>query len=231
MKKYKFLIGLAILAGFTLTSCDDFLEENPENKKTSASFWETANDAQTAVDGLYFGGVPYLHNSNFGTGWSPKVTMVGGLTSGLFVDKRKDRTITNAIEACTFNTQNFDDVAYKIWHECYKGISRANFVIANVPNMTSVLDEATIKRYLGEAKFFRAYNYATLVVNFGDVPYVDKPYTNTDGMFVERLASTTVYDNVQNELLEVIEGNYLPDKAFYENGSRVTKGMAQTLLA
>ena len=144
MKKYKFLIGLAILAGFSLSSCDDFLEENPENKKTSASFWETANDAQTAVDGLYFGGVPYLHNTNFGTGWSPKQTMVGGLTSGLFVDKRKDRTITNAIEACAFNTQNFDDVAYNIWHECYKGISRANFVIANVPNMTSVLDEATI---------------------------------------------------------------------------------------
>lgn len=95
--------------------------------------------------------------------------------------------------------------------------------------MTSVLDEATIKRYLGEAKFFRAYNYATLVVNFGDVPYVDKPYTNTDGMYVERLASTTVYDNIQKELLEVIEGNYLPDKAFYDNGSRVTKGMAQTL--
>ena len=33
MKKYKFLIGLAILAGFSLSSCDDFLEENPENKK------------------------------------------------------------------------------------------------------------------------------------------------------------------------------------------------------
>lgn len=231
MKKYKFLIGLAILAGFSLSSCDDFLEENPENKKTSASFWETANDAQTAVDGLYFGGVPYLHNTNFGTGWSPKQTMVGGLTSGLFVDKRKDRTITNAIEACAFNTQNFDDVAYNIWHECYKGISRANFVIANVPNMTSVLDEATIKRYLGEAKFFRAYNYAELVVNFGDVPYVDKPYTNTDGMFIERIASTTVYDNIENELLEVINGNYLPDKAFYDNGSRVTKGMVQTLLA
>lgn len=231
MKKYKFLSVLAILAGFTFSSCDDFLEENPEDSKTSNAFWATENDAKTAVDALYFGGVPYLHNTNFGTDWSPKMTMVGGLTSGLFVDKRKDRTITTAIEACTFNTQNFDDVAYNIWHECYKGISRANFVIANIPGMTSVLDQATINRYLGEAKFFRAYNYATLVVNFGDVPYVDQPYTNTDGMFVDRIAAATVYDNIQKELLEVIDGNYLPDAAFYDNGCRVTKGMAQTLLA
>jgi len=231
MKKYKFLSVLAILAGFTFSSCDDFLEENPEDSKTSNAFWATENDAKTAVDALYFGGVPYLHNTNFGTGWSPKMTMVGGLTSGLFVDKRKDRTITTAIEACTFNTQNFDDVAYNIWHECYKGISRANFVIANIPGMTSVLDQATINRYLGEAKFFRAYNYATLVVNFGDVPYVDQPYTNTDGMFVDRIAAATVYDNIQKELLEIIDGNYLPDAAFYDNGCRVTKGMAQTLLA
>jgi len=71
MKKYKFLIGLAILAGFSLTSCDDFLEENPENKKTSASFWETANDAQTAVDGPLFGRVPYSQNNKLRKSWAP----------------------------------------------------------------------------------------------------------------------------------------------------------------
>ena len=54
------------------------------------------------MNALYFGGVPYLHNTDVGGGWTPKATMWGGIVSGLYVDKRKDRTFTTASEGCNF---------------------------------------------------------------------------------------------------------------------------------
>ncbi len=42
-----------------MSSCDSFLEEKPLDAKSSNQFWATESDAQTAVNALYFGGVPY----------------------------------------------------------------------------------------------------------------------------------------------------------------------------
>lgn len=63
------------MGAMSLTSCDDFLEEDPKDMKGSGQFWKTAEDAESAVDALYFGGVPYLHNTDLGGGWTPKATM------------------------------------------------------------------------------------------------------------------------------------------------------------
>jgi hypothetical protein len=207
------------------------LEEKPQDVKSSGQFWATESDAQSAVNALYFGGVPYLNNTDVDGGWTPKATMWGGIMSGLFVDKRKDRTFTNASEGCNFNIESFDATAYKLWHEFYTGISRANFVIANIPTMTGVLSDAQIKNFVAQGKFFRAYGYFYLVKEFGDVPYIAEPYTSTEGMDVARMPAAEVYANIEADLLSIIEGDALPNKAFYDNGCYVTKPMAQTLLA
>lgn len=155
MKKHKYI---SLFCMFTLSllisSCDSFLDEEPLNKKSSDQFWKTKADAESGVNALYFGGVPYLNNTDVDGGWTPKATMWGGIMSGLYVDKRKDRTFTTASEGGNFNIEAFDATAMKLWHEFYKGISRANFVIANIPTMTSVLDENTIKNYVAQGKFF-----------------------------------------------------------------------------
>jgi len=233
MKLQKIYLGLICLitSSLLLSSCDDFLEEKPLDMKVSSQFWKTAADAESAVNGLYFGGVPYLHNIDVDGGWTPKATMWGGVMSGLYVDKRKDRTFTNASENGTFNIESFDATARKLWSEYYIGISRANFVIANIPTMEGVLDEATMSNYLAQGKFFRALAYFSLVKDFGDVPYISDAYTSTDGIFKERTPAAQVYENIEQDLLDIVEGNALPDKAFYDNGCYVTKPMAQTLLA
>jgi hypothetical protein len=217
--------------GLTMSSCDSFLEENPLDEKTTIQFWKTESDAKTGVNALYFGGVPYLHNIDVDGGWTPKATMWGGVMSGLFVDKRKDRTFTNASEGANFNIESFDATSQKMWTEFYIGISRANFVIANIPNMTEVLSEAQIANYLAQGKFFRAYAYFYLVKEYGDVPYIDAPYTSLEGIYKERTPASQVYQNIEADLLSIIEGNVLPNVSFYSNGGYVTKSMAQTLLA
>jgi hypothetical protein len=214
-----------------MSSCNDFLEEKALDSKSSNEFWVTEADAQSAVNALYFGGVPYLHNTDVDGGWTPKATMWGGIMSGLFRDARRDRTFTTASEACNFNIEAFDGTAYKLWHEFYKGISRANFVIANIPSMTDVLSGDQINNFVAQGKFFRAYGYFYLVKEFGGVPYIDEPYTSPEGMNKERIPAEEVYKNIEADLLGIIEGNALPNKAFYDNGCYVTKAMAQTLLA
>lgn len=234
MKLYKMHIVAIIFLGASsvlLSSCNKFLEENPLDTKVATQFWKTASDAKSAVNGLYFGGVPYLHNIDVDGGWTPKATMWGGVMSGLFVDKRKDRTFTNASENGTFNIESFNSTAQKLWSEYYIGISRANFVIANAPKMAGVLDEATMNNYLAQGKFFRALAYFSLVKDFGDVPLISEPYTSTEGIFKERTPAVDIYKFIEKDLLEIAEGSALPNKAFYDNGAYVTKPMAQSLLA
>lgn len=232
MKLYKYISILCIVAfSLWMSSCNSFLEENPLDEKTSGQFWRTPADAQTGVNALYFGGVPYLHNIDISGGWTPKATMWGGIMSGLFVDKMKNSTFTSASEGAQFNVELFDAASLKLWSEFYIGISRANFVIANIPTMTEVLSATQIDNYVAQGKFFRAYAYFHLVKEYGDVPYIDQPYTSLEGIYQERTPAAQVYQHIEADLLSIIEGNALPNKAFYDNGGYATKPMAQTLLA
>ena len=231
MKLSKIYVVAFMSLSILISSCDKFLQEDPLDLKTAGQFWKTAADAQSAVNGLYFGGVPYLHNIDVDGGWTPKATMWGGIMSGLFVDKRKDRTFTNGSETSTFNLENFTSTAQKLWSEYYIGISRANFVIANIPTMTGVLEQATMDNYLAQGKFFRALAYFSLVKDFGDVPLISEPYTSTENIFKERTPAADIYKFIEQDLLEIAQGTALPDVAFYDNASYVTKPMAQSLLA
>ncbi len=233
MKLHKIYLSIMCMITLSLvtSSCTDFLTENPLDEKTTGQFWRTESDAQTAVNALYFGGVPYLHNIDVDGGWTPKATMWGGVMSGLFVDKRKDRTFTNASEGGNFNIESFDATSQKMWTEFYIGISRANFVIANIPTMTEVLSESQIANFVAQGKFFRAYAYYYLAKEYGDVPYIDEPYMSLEGIYVERTPVAQVYENIEADLLDIIEGNALPNIAFYDNNGYVTRPMAQTLLA
>ena len=224
-------IVCVITFALVLSSCESFLGEDPLDEKTTGQFWKTESDAVTGVNALYFGGVPYLHNIDVDGGWTPKATMWGGVMSGLFIDKRKDRTFTNASEGANFNIESFDATSQKMWTEFYIGISRANFVIENVPTMTDVLSDSQIANFVAQGKFFRAYAYSYLVKEYGDVPYIDKPYTSLEGIYVERTPSAQVYANIETDLLEIIGGSALPNVSFYANDGYVTRPMAQTLLA
>ncbi|MCH5688138.1 hypothetical protein LWM68_30095 [Niabella sp. W65] len=58
MKRSKiYIAALCIIANSTfLSSCNKFLEEDPLDTKISSQFWKTPADAESAVNGLYFGG-------------------------------------------------------------------------------------------------------------------------------------------------------------------------------
>ena len=68
MKLLKVYISAFCMCSLSLllNSCDNFLKEEPLDMKSSDQFWKTKADAESGVNALYFGGVPYLHNTDVG---------------------------------------------------------------------------------------------------------------------------------------------------------------------
>lgn len=127
----------------------------------------------------------------------------------------------------TFTPTNND--IYLYWKNCYNGISRANFILDKQSNIdaieTSVISQELKDKFIGEAKFLRAYYYFLLVSRFGDIPL----YTTTD-VSPNGLAKSPkedVYQLIISDLTDAASKLYLKSA---EEAGRATQGAAYALL-
>jgi hypothetical protein len=112
-----------------------------------------------------------------------------------------------------------------IWNAFYVGISTANAVIDQAPNVTG-LDDATKKRRVAEVKFLRAHHYFVLVQLYGAVPLV-----LTQSTTANKVATRTPVPDVYAAIVKDLE-SALPDlTATTPDYGRVTKGACEHLLA
>ena len=122
-----------------------------------------------------------------------------------------------------------DDCPFK-WSKQYKGIYRANLVLANIDNVPEKtgVDLNILK---GETYFLRAYIYTELLRGFGGVPIVDKVYSIEEASALN-LPRANVAD-VMDFILKDIEQatNLLPEQQTGVNLGRATKGAAKALKA
>jgi hypothetical protein len=246
MKKIK-NIALAmagILALAFTVSCADFLEEKPLDLKTDNLFWTSETDAQSAVNMIYYGGIPYLYGGR-NTGWQPTRLMYDGLLSGLFTDDKKDGDFSSNMETLNITFQTVAGEVGELWREPYVCIGRCNVLIARLPEMVSngIISEEKKNEYLAQAYFFRAWSYYFLVKEFGckdgeaqdgghgGVPLVLEPVETVDPSVINksRASITEVYQQIESDLTEAVK--YLPNRTFYDNACRMTKPAAQALLA
>lgn len=246
MKNIKSIVlsvaGMFVLAA--ATSCTSFLEEEPLNKKTDGQFWTSDADAQSAVNRLYIQGVPDLYKSR-NNGWHPTRLMYGGLMSGLFTDLKKDGDFSANTETMNITFQTVSSDINNLWEQLYKAIGECNVIDVRLPEMVEagIISEDRKNELLAQTYFFRGLSYYYLLKEFGckdgeaqdggngGVPLVLKPYDTIDPDVVQqpRASITAVYEQIEKDLKEAIK--YLPEKTFYNNGGRITKPAAQTLLA
>ena len=113
-----------------------------------------------------------------------------------------------------------------IWDDCYKAINVANGAIKHIPEIS--MDQSLANRLVGEAKFFRAFNYFNLVKIFGGVPLTVEPYESMENMYLERASVEQVYAQIESDLRDAV--NALPAATFYNNGNRITKYAAAMVL-
>lgn len=209
----KIIILLVFIVGFY--SCDDELDIVNPNEVTNESFWQNESDAIKGINSCY----STLHRGGFSR-WQP---MLYDLRSDVGASFSPWSDLANAMNNFIQPDSNFGP-AIDVYFDNYAGISRANQVLANVPNIN--MDEALKSRILGEAYFFRAMHYYHLASLWGNVVLQLAPSSPTD--LPSTSSESVVWGQIINDLIEA--ANRLPVNYGSNDIGRITKGGATALL-
>ncbi len=205
------LAATLVLSAFSCKKSLDLDIENP-NRIDESNFWKTSKDAVEGINAVY--GNFYRNGSPYSR-WLP-----------YYMDVRSDDGYSTSgwnelrsISGLNITQYSFE-VNYDTWWHHYRGVYRANQVLANVPGIA--MDEALKTRILGEAKFLRAVYYYNLISIWGNIPLVLEPSLPTDKP--SQAAPELVWAQIEKDLTEASEA--LPVSYTGEEVGRATKGAA-----
>jgi starch-binding outer membrane protein, SusD/RagB family len=118
-----------------------------------------------------------------------------------------------------------------LWKNSYKAIARINrtLVALNSEQTKAKIPQATLDVYIGEARFFRAQQYARLITHFGDVVYSDEVISLEDAYSIGRTDKKEVLQKIYEDFDAAAIA--LPLSYGTTAVQRVTRGAALALKA
>ncbi|MDQ5951233.1 MAG: starch-binding outer membrane protein SusD/RagB family, partial [Patescibacteria group bacterium] len=157
--KIKILLSVFILF-LSASSCDSYLDLQPQDGIIRQEFWKTKEDIHAAVIGIYSSMLNPITEYLFIYGELRGGMVVEGLN---VIDSARDILNTNVLPSNSLTD----------WSAFYRTINYCNTLIELAPSVKSsdpTLTDVQLKRYLSEALAIRAYMYFTLARTFKDVP-------------------------------------------------------------
>lgn len=218
MKKIYILV---FIGSFILSSCTDFLKEEPHTFLSPESIYSTEDGLDKATVGLYDRlSEPFWGNSNFGA------------FSGVWFGSTD---IYEASSDGAYGFKNLNNLTYssstsevkRVWDWYYKILVNAQMILSKSEAL-SWQDHELEKRVKGEAYFFRAFGHFYLTQLFGDIPVIDKVY-NEVKLDWERTNKDKVMELVISDLLKAED--LLSYEEWKDQDGRITKGTVQHLLS
>lgn len=213
---------LLLLLTISAWNCSDQLEETIYGKISETNFWNTEEDAVSAIKAAY---------ASVRGGWY-------GLSFWQFVVEDMGTEISTGGYFATLDYSSYtgwsattpDFASWGLWTPFWSGINYANTVLDNVPQMD--IDDEVKNRVIAEAHALRAMIYFHLVNWFGGMPEVLT--TKEAPMSIPRKSVESNYALIESDLKTAIE--HLPLKSELvgmgeTDYGRITKGAAQALLA
>jgi len=154
------IITLLVLVSAMLPGCQKFLDEDLQGERSDQQFFNTANDAELALTGIY-NVLSFANSDN-------RIWVFGDVASD---DAAKggipgDQADIGLIDDFNVSTDNGN--LETVWTTYYEGVSRANKLLDNIDGIE--MDVERRNQIKGEAKFLRAYFYYWLVNIYGDIP-------------------------------------------------------------
>ncbi len=175
-KTYRYMqqILSVFLAAILLSSCSDFLEEEPISQQSDGTFWNNETDANSAISGCYAELRKALNNGL-------AYYAYGDLPTDVFSSDRELRSDWNDVQKVNWG---ISIGATSDWHPMYKlrdfslfyaTIRQADLCLAKIPTIPeSEYDNYDrFDQFMGEAYFIRAFAYFYMARVWGDVPIVD----------------------------------------------------------
>jgi len=215
-------ILLPLLAIVAVYGCKkSFLNKNPTDQLAAGTFWKTQADADLALTGIYsylVQGYNYTSSTNTGQGFGSGAIYWETMSDNAF-STAFSPTASGSIEATNGN------ILQDAWQTPYRAIEACNTFLSKVVNIP--MDANTMKKYMGEVRFLRAYHYFLLTQLYGDVVLVTRPLGKDSSDYqLPRTAKSIVTDTIINDLNYAITN--LPDTAY---AGHAVKGTAQGYLA
>ncbi len=222
MKKY---LAIIIPILFLATSCEKFLDEQPQGTYATSEFFKTESHAKLAINGCY---EPLTFANSDNRLWVVADVASDDAVKGGFPGDQADIEMID-------NFQIYEDNGNleTIWSIYYEGISRCNMVIKHVPDID--MDKALQDRILGEAFFLRGLYYYYLGNIFGNIPLVLEPLEPED-MQVANSQKQMVFGQIGSDFVSAftfMQGALQIDPSIYPSSElgRATPGAAKALLA
>lgn len=193
MKSILKYIGIVLLA--LVASCqDDLLDKYPLDELSEASYWSSEKDFENYVNKFY-DFVDSRRGWQSKYGWENGTDNIVGKSEISFPDGKIYRLSGDA-------SQNSGT-----WSGGYSNIRRINYFFENMSKIPAEKITAYGKQYIGEAHFFRAYEYFKLLSTFGGVPYIDKVLNlgDTEELYKVRESREFIANKIMEDLDKAIE--------------------------
>lgn len=219
MKSYLNIFILILV--FIQFSCKKQLNEGPISNVTSDNFYQSANDFNVALNGLYTKALKTYPDRQLNLSETRSDNLYA-ITDGT----RGWEGINNFTTDLASNT--YIQAAY---NDNYAALSNINLFIEKMTSVGSnyITDNVTFNTMIGQAYFLRAFCYFDLVRWFGKVPLIDKTTTAEEALTIPRTSVSEIYDLIESDLNSAIDN--LPASYSSTDIGRVTSLAAKSYLA
>ena len=223
-------ITVAVIASGLLTvSCDDLLETKNYTDMASTNFFQSEDDIDAAVVGLY---VPCTTNWGYTDGGT------GDWYNAIFnadINAYYAASLVSTDIACAYSTNAFDNFtigpssggALTNTYNVIRFVARATDVINRIENCDGATEEVRA-RYIAETKTLRAWYMYVLLVWFGPTNVKLDPETLMSNEIEPRPDEDTYVGYIETDLTDAIKEDAFPDNYNddADNWGRTSRGVA-----
>lgn len=174
----------SILCLVVLNSCETFLDRPPLDRIATENYWKTSQDLENYVIKYY---ASFPSHGTWSNGYGYPVTNADNLIIAT------PNSILTGQRGITTGR----------WTSDWTNIRSVNIFFDNYQNCQDEFE--TYAQYLGEAHFFRAWFYFSLVKKYGDVPWYSSEISmDSEGLNRPRDPRTLVVDSILADVDEAI---------------------------
>lgn len=193
-----------------LTSCEKFLDRDPENEIGSTEFMTSENDLNLYANGFIQRLMPSFENLAWGDQYSDIAT----------------RSSTDFLIGDNWSADLQGGWSISKWGE----LRDINWYLDHLAKAENNVSEDVYNHYYGVGRFWRAFFYFDMVKTFGDVPWYEHELQVDEGELLhkDRDPRSFVVDKIMEDLDEAIN-NLSTNSKYVTSGTVINKWTALAL--